>query len=302
MDYLTAARVFVTLHSSGSLAADSESLEIYRPMVSRYLSIVEKWAGARLYHRTTRRISLTAAGEAALTHCRALIEIADRIPLVADQVVAEPRGLLRIACSQPLAQSLLARAVNEYLLRHPQVTIDLQILNRTVDLVAERIDVAVRICNEIDPMLIAKRLGTCESVICASANYLMKRGVPEVPEDLASHNCLTYSHFGRTSWQFEKAGSMHVVAVNGNLTGDDSVTLLHATLAGSGIAMQPAMSALPLIRSGELVQLLADYRPQPLGIYAIYTSRSYISASMRTMLDFLSEWFQRELAAFASAA
>lgn len=295
MDRLIAARVFVEIHDRGSLAAAAEALDMSRPMVSRHLATIEKWAGARLYHRTTRRIGLTAAGEAALVQCRELVRVAERIPQVSDQTMADPRGLLRIACSHPLAQSLLARAVTAYLRRFPQVTIDLQVFNHAVDLVAERIDLAVRICNDIDPSLIARRLGTCESVVCASPGYLREHGIPETPEALADHNCLTYSYFGRSVWQFQHQGMPVSVSIGGNLTGNDSVTLLQAVLAGAGVAMQPLMSVRPYIESGELTAILPGYRPEPLGIHAIYASREYISASLRTMVDFLSDWFTREL-------
>lgn len=300
MDRLTAARVFVAIHDRGSLAAAAEALDMSRAMVSRHLAQIEHWAGARLYHRTTRRLGLTAAGEATLAHCRKLLDIADEIPGVGDSSREEPRGLLRIACSHPLAQSVLAAGLTRYLQRYPLTKVDLQVLNQAVDLVADRIDFAVRICNEIDPALIARRLATCESVVCASPAYLERSGIPKSIGDLADHNCLTYSYFGRSVWHFDHAGREASVPVGGNLSANDSVVLLQAAVAGAGITLQPVLSARPLIEAGQLVALLGDSRPQALGIFGIYTTRNHRSATLRTMLDFLVDWFAQEVPASAA--
>lgn len=294
MDRITAAEVFITIVDRGSMIAAAETLEMSRAMVTRYLAQMEQWAGARLLHRTTRKLSLTDAGERTLERCRQMLALAGEIDLVEGEQSDELRGLLRITCSQSLGQTALVGAVAQYLKRHPQVAVDLQMNNRTVNLVEERIDLALRITNELDPNLIARPLSSCASVVCASPAYLAAHGTPRHPQDLALHNCLTYSYFGKSLWHFDLQGVKSAVAVSGNLSANESVVLMAGTVQGAGISMQPYYSAAPLLGSGELIELMPDYRPQSMGIYGIYTSRRQMPATLRTMLDFLVEWFAHD--------
>lgn len=291
MDRITAARVFVTIVDLGSMIAAADHLEMSRAMVTRYLAQMEEWTGARLLHRTTRKLSLTDAGERTLSLSRKMLAVAEAIDLVEDSQTEEIRGLLRITCSQSLGQTALAGAVTQFLKRHPLVSVDLQMNNRTVNLVEERIDLALRITNELDPNLIARPLSTCASVVCAAPAYLAANGTPNHPEDLASHNCLTYNWFGKSLWHFDRAGEKSAVAVSGNLSANESVVLLAGTLQGAGVSLQPYYSAAPLLEKGELVELLPGYQPQAMGIYGIYTTRKQMPATLRAMLDYLVEWF-----------
>lgn len=291
MDRITAAEVFVAIVERGSMIAAAEALGMSRAMVTRYLAQMEQWAGVRLLHRTTRKLSLTHAGEATLERCRRMLEFAQDMDAVAGQESDDLRGLLRISCSQSLGQSALVIAVTDYLRQYPQVAVDLQMNNRAVNLVEERIDLALRITNELDPNLIARPLAICHSVVCASPAYLAAKGTPKDPPDLAVHNCLTYSYFGKSLWHFDQQGVKSSVAVGGNLSANESVVLLSGALEGAGIALQPSYSAAPYIARGELIKLLPDYQPQAMGIYGIYTSRRQMPATLRTMLDFLVAWF-----------
>lgn len=303
MDRITAAQVFVAIAERGSMVAASEALDMSRAMVTRYLAEMEQWAGARLLHRTTRRLSLTDAGDATLARCRQMLEVAGAMAVAAPEGVDTPQGLLRITCSQSLAQTALAGAVTAYLQRYPGAAVDLQMENRAVNLVEQRIDLAIRITNALEPNLIARQLASCASVVCAAPSYLAAHGTPRRVEDLALHNCLTYTYFGKSLWQFTHQGEVLTVPVSGRLSANESLVLLVATAAGAGIAMQPRYSAAPLIASGQLVELLPAYAPQDMGIYGIYTSRQHMSPLLRTMLDFLVEWFASDpqwLAAIAA--
>lgn len=290
MDRISAARVFVTIAERGSLTAAAELLDMSRAMVTRHLAEMESWAGARLFHRSTRRISLTAAGEATLARCQEMLALAAQVPMAGDQNTEQLGGILRMACAPSLAQETLAAAIARFLLRHPAAAVDLQIGNKAINLVEDRIDLAIRITNTLDPGLIARRLGECPSVICASPRYLSRHGTPQRVEDLALHNCLTYTYFGKSLWHFMRAGNALSVAVSGNLSANDSVVLLHAALEGGGISMQPSYSASPHLASGALVALLPEATPQTLGIHGLYTSREYQPALLRGMLDFLANW------------
>lgn len=295
MDRITAAQVFVTIVDRGSMIAAAEALMMSRAMVTRYLAQMEQWAGARLLHRTTRKLSLTDAGERTLERCRQMLALAEEMDLVESERGDDIRGLLRITCSQSLGQTALIGAVTQYLQRYPKAAVDLQMNNRAVNLVEERIDLALRITNELDPNLIARPLSTCSSVVCASPAYLAAHGTPRHPQELATHNCLTYSYFGKSLWHFDSQEGESVVAVSGNLSANESVVLLAGTLQGAGISLQPYYSAAPLLHRGDLVELLPGYTPQVMGVYGIYTSRRQMPATLRTMLDFLVEWFATDV-------
>ncbi|KAB8309406.1 MULTISPECIES: LysR family transcriptional regulator [Rahnella] len=292
MDRITAAQVFVAIVERGSMINAAESLNMSRAMVTRYLSEMEKWSGARLLHRSTRKLSLTDAGENTLARCRKMLSVAAEMASVADTGDEALRGLLRLSCSQSFGQGAVVIAVSEFLRRHPQVSIDLQLESRAINLVEDRIDLALRITNDLDPNLIARPLALCPSVVCASPAYLAAQGTPLHPQDLSVHNCLTYTYFGKSLWQFEHQGEKVTVPVSGNLSANESLVLLTGAVEGAGIVMQPYYSAAPLIASGQLVSLLEGWQPQEMGIYAIYASRRQMPAALRALLDFLVEWFK----------
>ena len=287
MDRLTATRVFVEVVERGSQTAAAEALEMSRAMVSRYLGELETWVGARLLHRTTRKLSLTGAGEQLLGQCREMLAMADAMQSVSRTDEAAPRGTLRIACSQSLAQAWLVHALDDFTRLYPQVSVDLLVGSQAVNLVEARIDLALRITNQLDPNLIARQLAVCRSVVCATPAYLARHGTPQRPEDLAQHNCLSYAYFGRSIWEFSRAGEPHAVAVSGNLSANESMVLLEAVLADIGISLQPRYSVGAHLRSGALVQLLPDYEPQQLGIHALYGTRRQMPPALRVLLDFL---------------
>lgn len=291
MDRIIAAKVFVVIAEKGSMSGAAEVLDMSRAMVTRYLAQMEQWAEARLFHRSTRRLSLTDAGEASLARCRALLELAGGMPAGAAATAGAPRGLLRISCSPSLGQAAIAQAVTRFLQLYPETRVDLHLSSQAVNLVEERIDLAIRITNSLEPNLIARRLADCASVVCATARYLAAHGTPTRLEELSEHNCLTYSYFGKNLWHFSRAGETVAIPVSGNLSGNDSQVLLAATGADAGIAMQPRYSAAPLIAAGALVELLPGFTPQMMGIYGIYASRQHMPAVLRAMLDFLVAWF-----------
>jgi DNA-binding transcriptional LysR family regulator len=294
MDRLSAMKVFVEVVERGSLSAAAERLDMSRAMVSRYLAELEGWMGARLLHRSTRRLSLTAAGGEALARSRHLLELAEELQHAVATPQDSPRGVLRLTCSMFLAQVFIARVVTDYVKRYPAAGVDLLVLDRTVDLVEERIDLAIRISNDLDPNLIARKFGSCRSVICAAPSYLRDHGTPTRAEQLALHNCLTYSYFGKSLWEFEYQGQAISVPVSGNVSANESNVLLQAARNGAGVTMQPLYAAAPLIQSGELVALLPHYRAREMGIYGVYASRKQMPASLRAMLDHLADAFARD--------
>ncbi len=280
-------RVFVTVVDLGSQSAAADYLELSRPVVSRYLAELENWVGARLMHRTTRKLSLTAAGLEILPRCRQMLELSSDMQAAVGAPDDAPRGMLRISSSTSFGQAQLAAAITEYVTRYPGVSVDLQMLDRIVNLVDERIDLAIRMSNDLDPNLIARRLSICRSVICASPAYLREHPAPRRVEDLSRHNCLTHAYVGKSLWHFEQDGEQVSVPVQGNISGNDASTLLRAAMAGAGVAMLPSYQAGVHIKSGELVRLVAHAEPRQMNMYAVYTSRRHMSSALRSLLDFL---------------
>lgn len=291
MDKLKASEVFVTIVKQGSMIKAADFLGMSRAMVTRYLTEMEEWAGVRLLHRTTRQQSLTSVGELVFQQSLQLLEVAERIPANIPKESHKLSGLVRITSSQSLANSILSVAIAEFMQQYPLIAVDLQITNQTVNLIEERIDIALRITNHLEPNLIARPLATCHSIVCASHEYLAKNGTPQTPNDLAHFQCLTYRFFGRSLWDFKQGNTHYSVPVGGNLSANESVVLLQATLKGAGISLQPYYSVKPYLGSGELLQILADYQAQPMGIYAVLASRQNMPAAVRALLDFLVTWF-----------
>ena len=284
MDRVTAASVFNRICELGSLSAAARALAISRPMVSRYLDEMEKWAGARLLHRSSRRLTITPAGEKVLEKTRMLARLADEITGQGEP--GEPQGILRVACAHSTATHILGPMIPAFLARYPLLRIELEINNQPVSLVGERIDVAVRITDNPEPGAIARRLGECVSVVCAAPDYLRKHGIPETPQDLGQHNCLHYSRFAGQSWQFNDAnGDALTTAVSGNFSAGISSVLCDAAIAGCGLAMVPEMEARIGIANGQLQCVLPDYTPKTLGIYGLYMSRERQPAALRLFLD-----------------
>ncbi|MEN9658259.1 MAG: hypothetical protein RL571_1724 [Pseudomonadota bacterium] len=291
MDRLSAMRVFLEVVDQGSLTAAADKLDMSRAMVSRYLAELESWLGVRLLHRSTRSVGLSSAGQEALPRCRKMLELAEDVQGITLNQNAAPHGLIRVASSNSFAQSHLAAAAAAFVAKYPQTQVELIVEDRSINLVDERIDLAIRITNDLDPNLIARKLSICRSVVCATPAYIAEHGMPQQPADLLQHQCLHHAFFGKNGWRFTKEKQVFLVPVSGAISANDANVILQAALAGAGIAHQPTFSAAPYLESGELIKLLADYHSDELGIYGLYTSRRHMPIILRSLLDFLAERF-----------
>lgn len=294
MDRLTAMQVFAEISDRGGLSAAAESLSMSRAMVSRYLESLEHWLGVRLLHRTTRRVSLTDAGQEALQRCRQMLDLMQEVRASAGQRQLAPAGRLRITTSLSFAQSHLVDAVTDFLALHPQTEVELVALERAVNLVEERIDLALRITNQLEPNLVARQLSVCRSVVCASPAYLAAAGMPRKPDDLRRHRCVGRAQIGRHEYRLSKGGQAVRVPVSGTLSANETLLILHGVLAGAGIGLLPTYLVGEHLRREQLVRLLPAWEPETLGIHALYLSRSHQPRLLRAMLDFLAERFGPE--------
>ncbi len=291
MDRLTATRVFVTVVEHGSLTQAADRLEMSTAMVSRYLVAMESWLGARLLHRTTRRISLSEAGQAALVSCRQLLDLAEDVQHQASEVSRVPSGRLRITSSPSFAEAQLAPALSDFQRRHPQVGFALLVADRSIDLAGERIDLAVRITNSLEPTMIARPLATCRSVLCAAPDYLRTHGEPRTLEALQSHQCLTHTIVGVAQFRFRRKRQLIELPVTDRLSTNDTAVLRRAVLEGGGIGILPTYLVGEDLRQGRLMQVLPELEPEALGIHAIFLSRQHQPLALRLLVDFLAERF-----------
>jgi DNA-binding transcriptional LysR family regulator len=291
MDRLTATRVFVTVVEHGSLTQAAEQLDMSTAMVSRYLASLESWLGARLLHRTTRRVSLTAAGQATLPSCRQLLELVQDVQHCAGAASRVPAGRLRITSSPSFAEAQLAPALADFQRLHPEVTFTLLAMDRALDLPAERIDLAVRITNSLEPGLIARQLATCRSVLCASPAYLDTHGEPRTLQALQSHHSLTHTIVGTAQFRFLRRGKLVELPVTERLSTNDTAVLRSAVLAGSGIGILPTYFVRDDLLQGRLVRVLPALEPETMGIHAIFLSRQHQPLALRLLIDFLAERF-----------
>jgi len=296
MDHLSAIRTFIQIADQGSLTRAAEALDLSRAMVSRHLESLERWLGTRLLHRTTRRVSLSEAGQEALPRLRQMLELATDVQSLAGARRTEPTGKLRITTSLSFATSSLTQTMVEFQVRYPRIEIELLTIDRAVDLVGERIDLAVRITNHLDEGVVARRLATCRSVLCAAPSYLKRRGAPQRPDDLAAHECITHSFGTRAEYRLRKAGRLTTVAVKGSISSNETLVLRQAALAGAGIAMLPTYFVRDDLAEGTLVRLLPDHEPEPLGIHAVFLSRQHQPQPLKLLIDFLAERFGGEVA------
>jgi len=296
MDNLADVAVFVRVVERGSFTLAADELELSRAVVSKYVSRLEERLGARLLHRTTRRLSLTEAGAALFEASRGALERIEEAEGAVAQLQSEPRGRLRVSAPMSFGILHLGPALTEFAREHPRVTLDVRLDDRFVNLIEEGVDVAVRIGALTDSSLVARKVATTRSVVCAAPAYLAEHGEPEAPEDLAAHNCLLYSYLSTANvWRFTGPDGRDIpVAVNGSIRINNGIVIADAAVAGQGIVLAPTFYVAPLLRDGRLRRILANYRLPELGIHAVYPQRDHVPPKVRAFVEFLAKRFGRK--------
>jgi DNA-binding transcriptional LysR family regulator len=293
-DALQEITVFAKIVGTGSLSAAARDLGMSPAVVSRRLAGLEARLGVRLVNRTTRSLHLTDEGAAYFETCtRVLAEIEE-----ADAAVsagrAEPRGTLRVALPASFGNQYVAPLVPRFAERYPDVLLSLSLSDRTVNVVEEGFDLAIRIADLADSSLAARKLAPNRRVVCASPEYLRRHGAPRTPEDLAQHNCLATDF--SMNWDYRgpdgKAGS---VRVNGRYACDNWEVLREWALAGLGVALKSTWDVRRHLEDGSLVSLLPGYTfATDVAIYAVYPHRRHLPAKTRAFIEFLAESFGPE--------
>jgi len=292
MNLFEAMKVFVKVAEVGSLSGAARILDLSNPSVTRHIADLETYLGARLLNRSTRRLSLTDTGSAYLERCRQLLADLEQATLAAGMHAANPSGVLRINAPVSFSVNHLGRLLPLYAQRYPNVELDVTLSDRVVDLVEEGFDLAIRIGKLQNSSLVMRKLAPVHVLTCAAPAYLEQHGVPQHPDDLARHACLTYAYTQPDNeWRLQRDGKVHTVRIGGGLHCNNGDLLLAAALAGMGIIRQPTFIIGDAIRAGKLLPLLTDYRSDQLAVHAVYPSRQHLSAKVRTFVDFLAQQF-----------
>lgn len=292
MDRFLELAALVRTVDCGSQAAAARELGVTPAMVGRYIQALEDRLGTRLLNRTTARQSLTEAGATFYARASSILEQMDEAETNAADRQAEPRGTLRINAPMSFGARHLAAVVAGFCERNPKVRVEMVLNDRLVDLVEEGYDVAVRIGRLAESGLVARRLSPCRLVVCASPDYLERRGRPATPADLRGHNCLLYAYASNGDvWRF-LGEHEEEVRVAGSLVINNGDALLAAALAGQGVILQPAFIAGEDLQAGRLVRLLPDWRLEDLDVYAVYPSARHLSPKVRGFVDFLALRFR----------
>ena len=293
MDRFQAISAFAKVVELGSFARAAERLSVSTSAVSRQVAELEAHLDARLLNRTTRRLSLTEAGQAFYERSVQLLAELDEAESVVRTATVVPKGRLRLTCGITFGVRYLAPAIAEFGMRHPQLSFDLDLSDRTTDLVEEGFDLAVRIGTGGPPGLVARRLGNTRLICCASPAYLAAHGEPQHPEDLLRHQCLEYSYLPASSaWTFEdREGRRHPVRISSRVRANNGRMLTALAVAGLGVVLEPDFIVAPEIRAGRLRPLLPQFAPPRTPISAVYPSRRHLSPKVRAFVDFLADRF-----------
>lgn len=277
---------FVAVAECGSFTAAANKLASTVVKVSRRVTQLEQRLGVKLLHRTTRKVTLTEAGRVYFGQCKHLVEGLESAELAVTQMQSEPRGLLKVTAPVTYGEKYIAPLAHQFLQQYPQVDLDLNLTNQTLDLVDSGIDVAIRLGRLQDSTLIAKRLGDRQLLVCAAPDYLAAHGEPRTLAQLRQHQCLIGSV---DVWRFREQGNAKALRVTGRIRCNSGVALLDAARAGLGLVQLPEYYVADLLAAGELQEVLEPYRDEREGIWAVYTPNRNLSAKVRLFIDFLAE-------------
>ncbi|HEY6610348.1 MAG TPA: LysR family transcriptional regulator [Pseudomonas sp.] len=275
---------FVAVAECGQFTAAAERLGVSSSHVSRQIARLEECLQARLLYRSTRKVSLTEAGQTFLQHCRNLLDARDEAWRAVSDLSAEPKGLLRMTCAVAYGERFVVPLVNEFMTLHPQLGVEIQLTNRPLDLLHEGLDLAVRLGRLGDERLVATRLAPREMYLCAAPSYLARAGTPQSLGELARHNCLIGSS---DLWTFAEDDRETQLRVQGNWRCNSGAAVLDAALRGFGLCQLPDYYVQEHLQRGTLVALLDQHRPPNTAVWALHPPQRNLSPKVRQLVDFL---------------
>jgi DNA-binding transcriptional LysR family regulator len=297
MDKLAAMATFVRIVDQGSLTAAARTLDKSLPSVVRSLAALEAALGVRLLNRTTRRIALTLEGRDYLARCRRILGDVEEAELALAAEQSEPAGKLTLSASVLFGQLHVAPLATAFMERYDQVSVDLMLLDRIVNLIEEGVDVAVRIAHLEDSTLIARPVGEVRRVVCASPALIAESNPLTRPEQLGNRDCVHFTGVAPgAAWTFEEGGKALPVPVAGRFICNQATAAIDACAAGAGYGRFLSYMVAPLVKQGRLKIVLAEFEPPPVPVSLVYVQAKYMSARIRVLVDWMANGLRRQLA------
>ncbi|OWW20557.1 LysR family transcriptional regulator [Noviherbaspirillum denitrificans] len=296
MDRLQSMRVFAKVVEQGSFAAAGKALDISNAVVTRHVADLEEHLGTRLLNRTTRRLSLTETGHAYLERVLQILQEIEDAEAIASSQSKKPSGTLRLYAHLGFGQTQLAHVMPAFAAKFPDVTLDVTLSDRSVDLVEDSFDAGIFIdFQKFDSGMIARQLAVSEAILCASPQYIKANGTLRNVEDIAKHSCLNFSYEQlRHYWPMKGLdGETINVPVHGKVISNNGELLRQCALAGMGIVIRPSFALGDDLAAGRLVRLLPNHELGRLTVMLVYPSRRLLSAKVRSFVDFMQQQYPR---------
>lgn len=291
MDSLTDIAVFTQVVKCGSFTAAAERLSISKSVVSKYVTRLENRLGARLLNRTTRRLSLTEVGRAFYERSRRGLQEIEEAEAEVSRLQGDPRGTLRLNTPMSFGILHIAPALPDFLRQYPEVSVEMNLDDRKVDVIEEGFDLSLRISDLPDSSLVARRLGPCRHAVVAAPSYFERNGTPTRPIELEHHNILSYRYQASAGeWHFLSPDDRTMsVPVSGSVVMNNSLALREVLLGGGGIARMPTFVVGQDIRSGRLCSIFSNYLMLQPSIYLVYPQRKYLSPKVQAFVEFFAQ-------------
>jgi DNA-binding transcriptional LysR family regulator len=297
VDRLESMSVFVAVVAAGSFSAASRQLRMPLPTVSRKVAEIESHLNAKLLVRSTRKLVLTEAGQAYVEDCRRILEAVTEAERGASGQYNAPQGELSITAPIVVGRLHVVPVVTEFLRAYARVDARLLLIDRPLNLIEDRLDLAVRVGPLPDSRLVASKVGQIRRVVCASPGYLEERGTPKTPQDLLKHECVTFAGLADAgSWTFR---NHEAVRVHSRLTTSTAEAAIDATLAGIGLTCALSYQIAESVKAGRLIVVLRKFEPAPLPVSLLYVHESRITAKLRAFVDFAAPRLRARLTSAA---
>ncbi|MEY4733553.1 MAG: HTH-type transcriptional regulator DmlR [Pseudomonadota bacterium] len=290
MDKLDAMQIFVRVAEADSFTAVADQLQVARSAITRQIAALEKHLRVKLITRSTRSLTLTAAGAAYLEKCRVILNMVDAAESSLDEEKAVPRGRIRLGLPLSFGLQRLMPALLDFAKAQPHIELMMDFSDQRSNLIEEGIDLSIRITADLQPGDIVRHLGECHLLTLASPAYLSEHGQPQHPDQLRHHECLVYSMtMSAAVWNYQVDAQETAFPVRGRIRANNGLALTQAAAQGMGITRQPDFIAEPFLARGEVVAILQDFAPSPLGIYAVLPSNRYIPHRVNVLIEHLAK-------------
>jgi len=295
MSLINAIPIFIAVIESGSFSQAAVRLGISKSAVSKRISGLESQLGVKLLYRSTRKLSLTEAGNSYYEYASQALRLAQEAEDAATKLQSVPKGRLRISCPMSFGNLHIAPLIPKFLQQYPQIELHMDMKDSWTDIIKEGLDIALQAGELPDSSLIARKVTSLKSVLCASKEYLERHGTPQKPGDLINHNCILYSyHSTINEWGFITNTEEEKVRISGNYQVNNSEALRESLVQGLGIGRLPTFIAGQHIKNGSLVPVLQEYKMPQKTLYAVFPERQYLPEKVRVFIDYLIDNFDRD--------